>query len=143
MFFGRPSGPVGEEIRMNKTLRSSLMTLCVLAAIAMFGVGAFAADIDGTWTASFDTQIGEQHYTYTFKADGDKLTGTAKNDFGETKIEDGVIKGDDVSFTENLEFNGQKISIKYTGKLSGDEINFTREVGTFATEKFVAKRKKA
>ncbi len=109
----------------------------------MSGVSAFAADIDGTWTSTFDTQIGEQHYTYNFKADGEKLTGTAKNDFGETKIEDGVVKGADVSFTENLEFNGQKITIKYTGKINGDEINFTREVGTFATEKIVAKRKKA
>ena len=116
-------------------------------AVALFGVlalagVAFAADIDGTWTATFDTQIGEQHYTYTFKADGEKLTGTAKNDWGERPIEDGTIKGDDVAFTENVEFQGQKITIKYTGKLSGDEIKFTRQVGTFATEEIVAKRKK-
>ena len=104
---------------------------------------AFAADIDGVWTATFDTQIGEQHYTYTLKADGEKLTGTAKNDMGETKIEDGVIKGNDLSFTENLNFQGQPITIKYKGTLDGDQINFTREVGTFATEKLVAKRQKS
>ncbi len=128
---------------MSKSVRNRVMTICIVVAMAMFGLSAFAADIDGTWTATFDTQIGEQHYTYNFKADGEKLTGTAKNDFGEKAIDDGVIKGNDVSFTENLEFNGQKIAIKYTGKLNGDEINFTREVGTFATEKIVAKRKKA
>lgn len=116
-------------------------------AVGLFGVlalagVAFAADVDGTWTATFDTQIGEQHYTYTFKADGEKLTGTAKNDWGERPIEDGTIKGDDVAFTENVEFQGQKITIKYTGKLSGDELKFTRQVGTFATEEIVAKRKK-
>lgn len=128
---------------MRKSLRTGFWAVCVVAVVVMSGVSAFAADIDGTWTSTFDTQIGEQHYTYNFKADGEKLTGTAKNDFGETKIEDGVVKGADVSFTENLEFNGQKITIKYTGKINGDEINFTREVGTFATEKIVAKRKKA
>ena len=30
----------------------------------------FAADITGTWTASFDTQIGVQNYTLTFKEIG-------------------------------------------------------------------------
>ena len=115
--------------------------VALFGVLALAGV-AFAADIDGTWTATFDTQIGEQHYTYTFKADGEKLTGTAKNDWGERPIEDGTIKGDDIAFTENIEFQGQKITIKYTGKLSGDEIKFTRQVGTFATEEIVAKRKK-
>lgn len=112
------------------------ITVLALATVAS------AADIDGTWTATFDTQIGEQHYVYTFKADGEKLTGTAKNDRGERPVEDGVIKGNDVSFTENLDFQGQKIPIKYTGKLNGDEIKFTRQVGTFATEEIVAKRQK-
>jgi len=110
--------------------------------VVLGSIAVLAADVDGTWTASFDTQIGEQHYTYTFKADGEKLTGTAKNDFAETKIEDGVIKGNDISFTETLEFQGQKIPIKYTGTIKGDQIAFTREVSTFATERIVAKRQK-
>jgi hypothetical protein len=104
---------------------------------------ALAANVDGTWTATFDTQIGEQHYTYTLKADGEKLTGTAKNDMGETRIEDGVVKGNDISFAENLNFQGQALTIKYKGTIDGDQINFTREVGTFATEKLVAKRQKS
>jgi hypothetical protein len=118
--------------------RTAFFFVAVLALVAT----AYAADVDGTWTATFNTQIGEQHYTYTLKADGEKLTGTAKNDMGERPIEDGVIKGNDISFTENLDFQGQKLPIKYTGKLNGDEIKFTRQVGTFATEEFVAKRKK-
>lgn len=119
-------------------LRTAILLFAVLALTTI----AFAADVDGIWTATFDTQIGEQHYTYTFKADGEKLTGTAKNDRGERPIEDGTIKGDNISFTENLDFQGQKLTITYTGKLSGDEIKFTRQVGTFATEEIVAKRKK-
>jgi hypothetical protein len=86
--------------------------------------------------------MGEQHYTYTLKADGEKLTGTAQNDRGTVEIADGTIKGDEVSFVENLEFNGNKIAITYTGKISGDEIKLTRKVGDFATEELVAKREK-
>jgi hypothetical protein len=59
-----------------------------------------AAGIDGKWRAKFDTQIGEQHYTYDFKSDGGKLTGTAANDMGSPEIKDGVIEGDTVSFVE-------------------------------------------
>ena len=128
-----------ENSMQTAPLRFRELAVLVLIMLAT-GFTAFAADIDGTWTATFDTQIGEQHYTYTFKADGDKLTGTAKNDMGETPIEDGTIKGNDISFTENLKFEGQTIPIKYKGQLAGDQINFTREVGTFATEKLVAKR---
>ncbi len=120
----------------------TLREVTVLFIVLAIGLTAYAADIDGVWTSTFDTAIGEQHYTYTFKADADKLTGTAKNDLGETKIEDGIIRGKEISFTENLNFQGQIIPIKYKGQIDGDQINFTREVGTFATETIVAKRQK-
>jgi hypothetical protein len=76
------------------------------------------------------------------KADGEKLTGTAKNDHGSTEISQGTIKGDDVSFVENIDFQGTPLVITYTGKISGDEIKFTRKVGEFATEELTAKRVK-
>ncbi len=117
------------------------LALLFVFVLAM-GIVALAADVDGVWKATFDTPIGEQHYTYTFKADGEKLTGTAKNDMGEAKVEDGTIKGNVITFTENLSFQGQTIPIKYTGKLEGDTINFTRQVGDFGTEQIVAKRQK-
>ncbi len=110
--------------------------------IAGMAVSALAADISGQWTATFNTQVGEQHYTYTFKVDGDRLTGTAKNDNGTTEITKGTINGDDISFVENLNMMGNTIAITYTGKISGDEIKFTRKVGDFATEELVAKRVK-
>jgi opacity protein-like surface antigen len=116
----------------------------VVLALCFVGLAfqALAADVAGQWTATFSTQIGEQHYTYTFKVDGEKLTGTAKNDNGSTEIANGTIKGDEISFVENLDFNGNQIAIAYTGKIAGDEIKFTRKVGEFATEELVAKRVK-
>jgi len=120
-------------------LRSVLALTTLLAGLT---VTALAADIDGQWTATFDTQIGEQHYTYTFKADGEKLTGSAKNDRGTSEIKDGTIKGNAVSFTENIEFDGNALVITYTGTISGDEIKLHRKVGDFAEEDLVAKRVK-
>jgi hypothetical protein len=112
----------------------AFQTLLLAAALL------FAKDITGKWTASFETQIGVQNYTYDFKVDGEKLTGTAKSNFGSGELTDGTLKGDEVAFTENLNFEGQLIKITYKGKIAGDEIKFTRQVGEIATEELVAKR---
>jgi hypothetical protein len=101
-----------------------------------------AADASGKWTASFDTQVGVQNYTYTFKVDSAKLTGTAESQFGKTEITDGTVNGDAISFTENLDFQGNALKITYKGKISGDEIKFTRNVADMVSEEFVAKRAK-
>jgi hypothetical protein len=120
-------------------LRRAVTLLVLISALAL---SAYAADISGTWTATFNTQVGEQNYTYTFKVDGEKLTGTAKSANGTSEIENGAVKGDDVSFVENLDYQGQKLVITYTGKVSGDEIKFTRDVAGAAKEDLVAKRVK-
>jgi len=104
-----------------------------------------AADLTGTWKASFDTQVGKQTYTYDLKADGDKVTGKATGDINgqnrrTVEIKDGKLAGDTLSFVEVFDFQGNEISISYKGKLAGDEIKFTRQVGDVATEELVAKR---
>ncbi|HXX19374.1 MAG TPA: hypothetical protein VEJ46_08225 [Candidatus Acidoferrum sp.] len=122
-------------MKLRATLALSLLLLTLAAS-------ALAADISGQWTATFNTQVGEQHYVFTFKVDGEKLTGTAKSDNGTSEIQNGTVKGDDISFVENLDYQGQQLKITYTGKVSGDEIKFTRDVAGFAKEDLVAKRVK-
>ncbi len=114
-----------------------LACLMVVCAGLVFG-----ADIAGTWTASFDTQIGQQEYTYEFKVDGEKLTGKAKSANGESEIAEGKVAGDTVTFVENLNYQGMLIRIEYTGKISGDQIKFSRKVADFAVEELVARRGK-
>ena len=119
--------------------------LCSTLLIAIFCVAAIAAgDYNGTWTAAIETQIGVQNYTFTFKVTGEKVTGKAKSELAmtEPEITEGVVKGDDISFVENLDFQGMPLKITYKGKISGDEIKFTRNVAEIADEPFVAKRKK-
>jgi hypothetical protein len=119
------------------------------AAVAALLASAFvahAADVTGKWTAEFDTQVGPQKYVFDLKADAGKVTGKAAfermGQKGEAELKDGKLTGDDISFVEMLDFQGQAIAITYTGKVSGDEIEFTRAVGDFAKEEFVAKRVK-
>ena len=112
----------------------------LIAALAC--TTAFAASVEGKWKATFDTQMGTQNYTYEFHVDGNKVTGTATNDQGQTPIAEGTLDDDTITFVEALSFNGNDIRIEYTGKIDGDQIKFTRKVGDFATEELVAKRLK-
>ncbi len=116
--------------------------LLAIVAIVLTCTPAFAADPNGKWKAEFETPIGTQHYTYEFHVDGTKLTGRAKHDQGETELKEGKIDGDTITFVENLTFDGNSIRIVYTGRMDGDSINFSRAVGEYGTETFVAKRAK-
>ena len=120
--------------------RSRVIVLTALAAVSVVYVFA-AADITGKWTAAFDTQIGEQKYTYTFQVKGSELTGTAASEIATTAIRNGKVDGDTVTFVEPLDFMGMVLEITYTGKIvSDDQIDFTRKVADIATEQLVAKR---
>ena len=115
----------------------------VFAAAAAIAQYAFA-DASGTWTASFETQVGTQNYTYELQVQGATLTGTAKSNLvGEVKLADGKVDGNKISFVENAMYQGMPITFNYTGELVGnDEIRFKRELMGFAAEEFVAKRTK-
>ena len=121
----------------------------ILLWAALLGAGLnclYAADIAGKWTAEFDTQVGLQKYTYEFRVDGDKLTGRAVADIAgapsQCDIQEGKISGDEISFVEMQNYQGQETKIVYKGKVSGNEIKFTRTVADMINEEFVAKRAK-
>jgi hypothetical protein len=122
--------------------RLSLMMLAV-AFLPLSVATADSPSVAGTWTASFDTQIGKQDYTYTFSVKGSQLSGRAKSANGDTEITEGKVEGNKVSFVENLNFQGMPLRIVYTGTMvSPDQIEFTRDVGGVAMEMLTAKRKK-
>jgi len=125
------------KIRMNVIFVA--LVVCSLLCV-------FAADISGKWTAEFDSQVGMQKYTYEFKVDGKNITGKATANIGgsdfESEIKEGTIDGDKISFVENLNYSGMDLAITYTGTVSGDEMNLTRDVGGQGGETFTAKRAK-
>src|SRR6476661_8698473 len=112
-----------------------MKTQITILALAAASLSALAADITGTWKAEFNTQRGLQKYTFTLKQDGTKLTGKAnverEGEKREAELKDGKVEGDTVTFVEPLKIQDNDIRITYTGKISGDEIKFTRKVGNF------------
>jgi hypothetical protein len=117
----------------------ALVALLVLSARVL----AQTPDISGKWTASFETQIGNQTYTYDLVVKDGAVTGKAKSNLGEAVIKDGKVDGKKVTFVELLNMDGSEVRIVYTGEIvSGDEITFVREVAEIAKETLVAKRAK-
>jgi hypothetical protein len=92
----------------------------VAGVVAMLlSLAAAAADINGKWKAEFTTPDGTARVnTFTFKADGEKLTGTVAGTQDESPISNGKISGDTISFTAERPFG----AFTYTGKVSGGEI---------------------
>ena len=127
-------------------MRINTRLVAVLGVVFLWALKAEAADATGKWRAEFESPVGVQKYTYELKVEGAKVTGKASfermGEKGEVELKDGKIAGDDISFTEMLDFQGNQVAITYTGKVGADEIKFTRNVGDFGSEALVAKRVK-
>ena len=115
---------------------------CVFLFLFAAAIAAFAADVNGKWVAQVPGRGGEtREATFNLKADGNQLTGSVTTPRGEVNISDGKVDGDEISFSQVMEFNGNQVKMIYKGKVSGNEIKFTRqrEGGQRAAE-FTAKR---
>ncbi len=117
-----------------------VIALGTALALALITAVAWAAGATGKWTATFNTQVGEQKYTWDLTASGSKLTGKYISTNGNGEIVDGRIEGDDLSWVEMLKFQDMDLRIVYKAKLSGDELKISRNVADIATEEGVAKR---
>src|SRR5437867_10292037 len=118
-----------------KSTQNALTPLIKAVACAILALGAVAqaqdkkADPTGTWTWSQPGRNGgpDRKYTLKLKLEGDKVTGTLSapgrgGQSSDVAISEGKLKGDEISFAVTREVGGNKITAKYTGKISGDSI---------------------
>jgi hypothetical protein len=103
-----------------------------------------ASDVTGTWKGSAETPAGTIERTFVFKVDGATLTGeTTSQMLGTSKIKNGKVDGDTISFSITASYQGNDMEITYTGKVSSDgkEIDFKAEVpGAGQTVEYTVKR---
>jgi len=91
------------------------------------GLTSFAqTKIDGNWKGTRETPNGTFEVNYTFKVEGNALTGTWKTQFGETKLEKGKIDGKKFSYTISV----NDMTLDYTGEvINDDELSIKSERG--------------
>jgi len=102
---------------------------------------AVAVNITGVWAFAVETAAGSGSPTFTFKQDGENLTGTYKGQFGEAPLT-GTVKGSDIKFMVKVNAQGQDITINYNGKIeSKDSMKGTAAFGELGEGTWTAKRK--
>jgi hypothetical protein len=120
-------------------------TLLALLAILCLTFVASAADIGGKWSVDASAapagapagggRGGMGGGTYEFKVSGSTLTGSITRpgrgggDPTVTPIADGKIGGDTFSFTVTNNFGGNEMKVEYTGKVVGDKLELSFDMG--------------
>lgn len=99
--------------------------LSTVLFVVLFAIAASGAEINGQWKAEYTIPDGStRQSTFTFKQDGEKLTGTVAGARGEAEIQEGKVSGDEISFSVIRNFGGNEVKLTYKGKVAGDEIKF-------------------
>jgi len=103
-------------------------------------LSALAADVSGLWTFAVESPAGSGQPTFTFKQDGQKLTGRYKGRLGEADLT-GKVEGDKISFEFKASAGGQELTVRYSGTIeSPTTMKGTVEFGDFGSGTWTAKK---
>jgi hypothetical protein len=111
-----------------------------MMALIGFVVGP-AADIAGGWAVEFSLPWGGRaSYPMWVNQDGTKLTGRVTfPGVAEYQIK-GTIKEDRFTVVWQTVVDGEFLDVTFAGRVSGDEINGTAKIGTYAERELYARR---
>ena len=113
--------------------------LILIGAGSMAAQASQASSVAGEWDATMNTPGGARPFKLVFKVDGEKLTGTAKRSNGDVPIV-GTIKGSDISFSYTINYNGNDLTLTFTGKVAGDSMSGNVSFGGNGDDEWSAKR---
>jgi len=95
--------------------------------------------LDGNWTITLKTPMGDQKSDLSFKVDGDTLTGTQAAQGQSQPIANGKISGDTVSWSNSIT-TPMPMTLEFTGTVSGDTITGSCKAGAFGSFPFAGSR---
>jgi hypothetical protein len=86
---------------------------------------ATPADVTGNWAGNFDFNGTSVPVTFKLKSSGGTVTGTVEG-MGAAPIEihDGKIDGATLTFSINVDYQGQNYALSYKGKIQATQIDF-------------------
>jgi hypothetical protein len=120
-----------------RTLVFAFSAIVMLACLT----AADVADLNGKWKGDMKTPDGDMlEINFNFQVNGEKLTGTVANSYGEEQITEGTVKGDAISFV--IMAGGGQFKIVYKGKVVGEDLKFNVTIGDMGDGELTAKRVK-
>ena len=121
--------------------------VAAVGAVLMLALGFSAArtaaqtkvDVTGKWAFNVETSAGAGAPTFTFKQDGEKLTGHYTGTFGEADLT-GTVKGADITFSFTVDAQGNSLKETYTGTVDKDTMKGKLVIEGLGEGTFTAKR---
>ncbi len=86
--------------------------------------------VDGNWTITMETPLGERSATLSLTANGTSLTGTMSGEAGTTSIEDGVVNGNALSFKVDIT-QPMPLTLEFSATVESDEMSGSVKLGMF------------
>jgi hypothetical protein len=99
-------------------------------------------DVSGAWDFTVETSQGSGSPKFQFVQDGEKLSGTYKGTFGESKVT-GTVKGNAIKFSFPISAQGTELDAVYSGTVEKDRMKGTVTFGEYATGTWTAVRAKS
>jgi len=123
--------------------RSVLVVLTAWSGILMFGrVQTPAVDVTGLWTVVFETPMGERTYATSFVQEKDVLQVVMKSSQGTELKTTGRIKGNELEWTVIVTGPMGEIALTFKGKVEGETMAGTVQMGEAGEAEFKAKKEK-
>ncbi len=127
-------------------MRKAIFTSFFAVGLILLGAGSMSAQtavqtssVAGEWDFAMNTPGGVRPFKVIFKVDGEKLSGTVKRTSGDVALQ-GTIKGEAISFTYTVDYNGNALTLGFDGKVTGDAMGGTVSFGGQADDAWSAKR---
>ena len=109
-----------------------------IAPSAPVVVAGQANDVTGVWNFTVETAQGSGSPTFTFKQEGEKLTGQYKGAFGEAPVS-GTVKGNKIDFSFKAT-GAVEGTVTYTGTIDGNTMKGTAKFGDLGDATWTAKK---
>jgi len=98
-----------------------------------------AVSATGTWHLQIETPQGTGTPTFTFKQDGEALSGQYQGRFGEAPVT-GTLKGSAITFSVKVKAQDQDMTLTYSGTIEGDTMKGKVAFGDAGEGAFTGKR---
>jgi hypothetical protein len=102
-----------------RTAAVGAIVMLVMAMSMAHGAAQAKIDVTGKWAFNVETSAGAGNPTFTFKQDGEKLTGHYTGTFGEADLT-GSVKGAAITFSFTVDAQGNSLKETYTGTVDKD-----------------------
>jgi hypothetical protein len=95
--------------------------------------------VDGNWSITMSTPMGERTATLLLASTGSTLTGTQAAEGNSGEIFDGTVNGDDVAWKISIT-QPLALTLAFTGRVAGDSMSGEMGIGPMGSFPFKGSR---